>query len=123
MQLIFCSSLFWEASLHDFGVRLHMFLIGGQIKIKFSMGSNQVTGTKFSGQSHDALNLAEKHIRCRAWLFIYLRDSSFEFKWRKKVRICFFKKRISLLLNFGLFFYSAVLNGCKFVGEPMQNQI
>ena len=80
MQLIICSSLFWEASLHDFGVRLHMFLIGGQIKIKFSMGSNQVTGTEFSGQSQDALNLAEKHIRRRTWLFICLRDSSFEFK-------------------------------------------
>ena len=88
MQLI-CSSLFPEASLHDFGVRLHMFLIGGQIKIKFSMGSNQATCTKFSGRSHDALNFAEKHICRRAWLFICLRDSSFEFKRRKKVRMFF----------------------------------
>ena len=123
MQLIICSSLFREASLHDFGICLHMFLIGGQIKIKFSMGSSQATCTKFSGRSHDVLNFAEKHICRRAWLFICLRYSSFEFNRRKKVRICFFKKRISLLLNFGLFFYSGVLNGCKFVGEPMQNQI
>ena len=103
MQLINCPSLFREASLHDFGVLGHVFLIDGQIKIKFCMGSNHAICTKFSGRSHDALNFAEKYIRRRDRLFFCLRDSSFESKRLKKVRIFIFLKRISLLLNFGLF--------------------
>ena len=62
MQPSICSSFLHEASLHDFGVCGHVFLIGGQIKMNFCIGSNHAVCTTFSGRSHDALNLAEKYI-------------------------------------------------------------
>ena len=109
------SSRFW---------RTRLFLIGGQIKIKFCMGSNHAICTKFSQRPHDALNFAEKHIRRRDRLFFCLRDSSFEFKRLKKVRIFFFFLNVYLYYwTLAFFLYSEVLNSCRFVGEPMQNQI
>ena len=122
MQLIICSSLFREASLHDFGIRGHMFLIGGQIKSKFCMGSNHAICTKFSERSHDALNFAEKLIRRRDRLFFCLCDSSFEFK-RLKKNIYFFWNVYLYYWTLAFFLYSEVLNSCRFVGELMQNQI
>ena len=87
MQPITCFPFFREVSLHDFAVRGHVFLIGRQIKIKFCMGSHHAVCTKFSGQSHDALNLVEKHRHPGDRLFFCLRNSSFEFKRLKKVRM------------------------------------
>ena len=88
VQLIICPSLFREASLHDFGIRGHMFLIGGQIKSNFARVPIMQSARNFQSD-HDALNFAEKHIRRRDRLFFCLCDSSFEFK-RLKKNIYFF---------------------------------
>ena len=115
-QLIICSSLFREASLHDFGIHGNVFLIGGQIKITFCMGSNHAIWTKFSGRSHDALNFAKKHIRRRAY--------KFWIQATEKGKNIFFKKNVYLYYwTLAFLLYSEVLNSCRFVEKPMQNQI
>ena len=123
-----CSQLFYfpffrEASLHDFAVRGHVFLIGRQIKIKFCMGSNHAICTKFSVWSHDALSLAEKYICPSDRLFFCLRDSSFEFKQLKSKNVLFFLNVYLYYWTLVFFLYSKRLNSCRLFGEPMQNQI
>ena len=126
MQLIICSSLFQEASLHDFGIRGHVFFVSGQNKIKFCMGSNHAICTKFLGWSHDALNFAESIYVVEINYFsdcgIQVLNSS---DWKRYIykNNYFFKMYIFITELWSFFRYSEILSSCRLVGEPMQNQI
>ena len=126
MQLIICSSLFQEASLHDFGIRGHVFFVSGQNKIKFCMGSNHAICTKFLGWSHDALNFAESiyvvEINYFSVYAIQVLNSS---DWKRYIykNNYFFKMYIFITELWSFFRYSEILSSCRLVGEPMQNQI
>ena len=126
MQLIICSSLFQEASLHDFGIRGHVFFVSGQNKIKFYMGSNHAICTKFLGWSHDALNFAASiyvvEINYFSVYAIQVLNSSDRKRYIYKNNY-FFKMYIFITELWSFFRYSEILSSCRLVGEPMQNQI